>query len=164
MHPDLPYNYEEILEGFRLLEDWQDRYAYLIELGEKLPPFEEAAKIEANRVQGCMSKVWITVRPDADQPQRLVLAADSDTGTVKGLAAILVALYTGKTPQEILETDADRVFAGLGLFEHLSPTRHVGVYAMVEFVRELARRRLGNSRTGGPAAYVEASRSLAART
>jgi cysteine desulfuration protein SufE len=159
-----PFTLDEIVEGFRLLDDWQNRYEYLIELGERLPPVDARAKIETNRVQGCMSKVWIVARPDPGQPRRLVLDADSDTGTVKGLAAILVALFSARTPQEILAADADGIFTELGLFEHLSPTRHVGVYAMVEFARNLARRRLEISGAGATTTYAEASNSLAART
>jgi cysteine desulfuration protein SufE len=155
---------DEIVAGFRLLEDWQSRYEYLIELGERLPPLGPGDRTEANRVQGCMSRVWITVRADADTPRRLALGADSDTGTVKGLAAILAALYSNRTPQEAMSLDADAVFAELGLFEHLSPTRHVGVYAMVEFVRERARRLMENRGAGNEIPYAAASRSLAART
>jgi cysteine desulfuration protein SufE len=164
MNSASPAGLAEIIEGFRLLEDWQDRYAYLIELGERLPQLDARARTEANRVQGCMSKVWIVFRPDPRQPHLLSLEADSDSGTVKGLVAILAAAYSGKTPQEILATDADAVFAELGLFEHLSPSRHVGVYAMVEFARALARRQIQRPAATTPAAYADASRSLAART
>lgn len=164
MNRVLPFTLDEITESFRLLDDWQSRYEYLIELGEMLPPFDRRAQIEANRVQGCMSKVWVVARPDPEAPQRLVLDADSDTGTVKGLAAILLALYSGKAPREILAADADALFTELGLFEHLSPTRHVGVYAMVEFVRAIARRRLESTATGATVTYAEASKASAART
>jgi cysteine desulfuration protein SufE len=130
---------ERIIQTFEFLQDWESRYQFLIELGGKLDALQEADKIEDNRVHGCMSKVWIVARPSETHPGAIELRGDSDASTVKGLVALIVALYSDKTPEQILAADADELFHRLGLFDHLSPTRHVGVYAMVEFVRNLAR-------------------------
>ena len=136
---DLP-GVDRIVEIFEFLDDWEQRYQFLIELGAKLPPFPASAQREEHRVTGCMSKVWIVADPDADDPLRLRFHGDSDTSTVKGLVALLLALYSGRSAEEVLATDADAFFERLGLFDHLSPTRHVGVYAMVEKIRALAGR------------------------
>ena len=136
---------DRIAEVFDFLDDWEQRYEFLIELGAKLPPFPAADQLDSNRVMGCMSKVWIVVQPDAGQPDRLRFHGDSDTSTVKGLVALLVALYSGRSAEEVLATDADAFFDRLGLFDHLSPTRHVGVYAMVEKVRALAESQAGHA-------------------
>lgn len=129
----------EIAEAFEFLGDWEQRYRFLIELGERLPPLAADHKIEANRVHGCMSGVWLIAERDAANPSKLCLYGDSDNSTVKGLVAILLAMYSERPAQQILTIDADRMFDELGLYDHLSPTRHVGVYAMVEKIKSLAR-------------------------
>ncbi len=126
-----------IQEGFELLHDWEQRYQFIIDLGAKLPSMEASAKRDDNRVHGCMSLVWISARADADTAT-IALQGDSETATIKGIVAILIALYSGRRAAEIAEIDADAVFAQLGLFDHLSPTRHVGVYAMVEHIKRIA--------------------------
>lgn len=129
----------EIAEAFEFLGDWEQRYQFLIELGERLPVLDERHKNEHNRVHGCMSKVWLIAAPDEADPSALRLVGDSDNSTVKGLVAILLAMYSGRSAQQMLTIDADRMFDELGLYDHLSPTRHVGVYAMVEKIKSLAR-------------------------
>ncbi len=150
---------DDIIETLRFFTNWEERYQFLIELGEKLPPMDPARQTEAHRVHGCMSKVWIAAAPDPDDPSELCFEGDSDASTVKGLVALLISLYSGKTPSEILSIDADTIFEKMGLFDHLSPTRHVGVYAMVEHIKRLAESSIGKlddhqHRAGGDTAAV----------
>lgn len=120
----------EIIDTFELLGDWDQRYQYLVELGERLPPMDPADKTDANRVIECMSLVHVTPKPDGDG--RLKYSGDCDTAIIKGVVAILVELFSGKTPEEIESIDVDALFEGLHLQDHLSPNRHVGVYAIVK--------------------------------
>jgi cysteine desulfuration protein SufE len=131
----------EILDNFALLDDWDDRYRYLIELGRTLEPLPEVARNEANKVPGCASQVWLvtTVEPNGGSGPRLSFRGDSDAHLVRGLIAILLALYSGKTAQEILSTDAVAVFDRLGLREHLTPQRSNGFRSMAERIRSDAR-------------------------
>lgn len=131
---------DEIASDFEVLDDWEQRYQYLTELGEALPAMPAEAKTEANRVKACMSKVWVHAVPDPAQPGRLVFYGDCDTAIIKGVVALLVGLFSGKTPQEILAMDVDGLFARLQLAENLSPNRHVGIYAIVEQMRAQAQR------------------------
>lgn len=128
----------DILDTFDLLGDWEQRYQYLVELGERLPPMAESDRCEGNRVKPCMSQVWIATATDPDAPGRLRMTGDCDTAIIKGVVALLVSLCDGKTPDEILALDFDGLFEGLKLAEHLSPSRHVGIYAIVEKIREQA--------------------------
>jgi len=130
----------DILDTFELLGDWEQRYQYLVELGEGLPALPAADRTEANRVKPCMSQVWVAMTPDPDRPGRVAMHGDCDTAIIKGVVALLVSLCSGKTPAEILATDFDGLFEGLKLAEHLSPSRHVGIYAIVEKIREQAAR------------------------
>jgi cysteine desulfuration protein SufE len=132
---------DEIIENFAFLDDWDDRYRYVIELGRGLPPLPEAARSETNKVQGCASQVWLAsqVRPDGAAGPVLSFVGDSDAHIVRGLIAILFALYSGKTAREILSTDAITVFDRLGLREHLTPQRSNGFRSMVERIRADAR-------------------------
>ncbi len=131
----------EIMDNFALLEEWDDRYRYLIELGRTLEPLPAEARTDSNKVQGCASQVWLatTVRPDGATGPRLIFRGDSDAHIVRGLIAILFALYSGKSAQEILSTDAIAVFDRLGLREHLTPQRSNGFRSMVERIRADAR-------------------------
>ena len=130
----------EIIENFGFLEDWEDRYRYLIELGRKLPAFPDAEKTEANKVRGCMSQVWMVPGHPADgDMSRFAFAADSDAHIVKGLIAVLGILYSGKTPDEINAIDPEIAFGALGLDQHLSPSRRNGLVSMVEKIRTYAR-------------------------
>jgi cysteine desulfuration protein SufE len=128
-----PINYERVIETFDFLNDWDARYHFITELGEKLPVFPDSHRVEAYLVPECMSTVFIQAIRD---PQgRYTFRGDCDTSTVKGVVAILLAMFHGQTAQEIADFDADAGFERLGLFDHLSPTRHVGVYAMVQRVK-----------------------------
>jgi cysteine desulfuration protein SufE len=115
--------------------DWEDRYRYLIELGEALDPIDEVARCEANRVQGCMSQVWLQLEPAEGV---LHFRGDSDSAIVKGLVAVLRIAYSGKAPQVILDFDLEAAFARMGLNEHLSPNRRNGFFSMVGLVRRRA--------------------------
>jgi cysteine desulfuration protein SufE len=132
---------DEITENFSLLDDWDDRYRYVIELGRTLAPLPEAERTDANKVQGCASQVWLAseVERDGAAGPLLSLVGDSDAHIVRGLIAILFALYSGKPAREILSTDAVAVFERLGLREHLTPQRSNGFRSMVERVRADAR-------------------------
>jgi cysteine desulfuration protein SufE len=127
---------------FELLDDWEDRYRYIIELGRKLAPFPEAQRNETTKVRGCASQVWIVseTRPGANGGgPALHLEGDSDAHIVRGLIAILFALYQDKPAREILDIDPQTVFAALGLKEHLTPQRSNGLASMVERIRSDAR-------------------------
>jgi len=128
---------DEIIANFELLDEWDDRYRYIIELGRTLPELPEQARIEANKVQGCASQVWMEtqVRPDGAGGPVLTFVGDSDAHIVKGLIAILFALYSGQPAKEILSRDAVALFNRLGLAEHLTPQRSNGFRSMVERIR-----------------------------
>jgi cysteine desulfuration protein SufE len=133
---------ETIRSDFALLDEWEDRYRYLIELGRSLPPFPETLRTEANKVRGCVSQVWLAsaVRGEGGGSTPILeFQGDSDAHIVRGLVAVLFALVQGKTPDEILRADARAVFAGLGLAEHLTPQRSNGFFSMVERIRADAR-------------------------
>ncbi len=132
---------DEIRENFGLLDEWDDRYRYVIELGRTLAPMPDAEHSAANKVQGCASQVWLSRTVDASKPGEPILhfIGDSDAHIVRGLIAILLALYDGKTAREILAADAVAVFDELGFAEHLTPQRSNGLRAMVERVRTDAR-------------------------
>ncbi|MEM9826041.1 MAG: SufE family protein [Planctomycetota bacterium] len=129
---------EEIYEEFDELQEWDERCDYLIDLGFDLTPLPEDAKTEENRVHGCQSNVWLVANVKQTDRRIVELIATSDSIIVGGLIAILIALYSGKTPQEIIAIDAKEVFARLGLERHLSSQRRNGLYGMVQRVRELA--------------------------
>jgi cysteine desulfuration protein SufE len=135
---------DEIRDNFALLEEWDDRYRYVIELGRTLAPMPEAEHSAANKVQGCASQVWLArkiERNETDEP-RLKYLGDSDAHIVRGLIAILLTLYSGRSPREILATDAIAVFDEFGFREHLTPQRSNGLRAMVERIRSDAREAL----------------------
>ena len=133
---------DEITDNFSLLDEWDDRYRYLIELGRTLEPLPDAARTDAHKVQGCASQVWLltSVEPDGEGAPVLRFVGDSDAHIVRGLIAVLLALYSGKTAREILAIDALGLFGQLGLREHLTPQRSNGLRAMVERIRAEASR------------------------
>ena len=133
---------DDILSDFELFEDWDERYRYLIDLGRRLEPLPEAAKTEANKVRGCASQVWLETGKIVgnDGKERLTFKGDSDAHIVKGLVALILALFDRKTPDEILSTNAQDVFDRLELAQHLSMQRANGVRAMVERIKAEARR------------------------
>jgi cysteine desulfuration protein SufE len=127
----------EIIDNFSVLDDWDDRYRYLIELGRELPPLAEAAHNDTNKVQGCASQVWLDtdVHPNGAAEPVLTFAGDSDAHIVRGLIAILFAIFSGKTANDILAIDALALFEEIGLREHLTPQRSNGFRAMVDRIR-----------------------------
>jgi cysteine desulfuration protein SufE len=129
---------DEIIDTFELFGDWDERYQYLVELGERLPPMDPADKVDANRVMECMSTVHVVPKP-MDGTHKLRFHGDCDTAIIKGVVALLVQIFSGKTAGEIDSTDVDALFHGLKLEEHLSPNRHVGVYAIVNKMKGQAR-------------------------
>jgi cysteine desulfuration protein SufE len=130
----------EIIDNFALLDDWDDRYRYLIELGRQLPPLASTAYNDANKVQGCASQVWLDtdVRPNGTGGPILTFAGDSDAHIVRGLIAVLFAMFSGKHAKDILATDALALFDRMGLREHLTPQRSNGFRSMVERIRSEA--------------------------
>jgi cysteine desulfuration protein SufE len=140
---------DEIIENFALLDEWDDRYRYVIELGRSLAPLNERDRRDANKVQGCASQVWLatTVEPNGQGGPVLSFVGDSDAHIVRGLIAILFAIYSGRHAREILATDAVALFERLGLREHLTPQRSNGFRSMVERIKADARAALAVSAT-----------------
>ena len=130
---------DEIVEVFDILGDWDQRYQYLVELGEQLEPLSETDRIEDNRVKGCMSQVWVAAQCEPDKGHRIYFSGDCDTAIIKGVLALLIKLSSGKTAEDIQSLNLDEVFEKLQLGEHLSPNRHVGVYAIVELMKAQAK-------------------------
>ncbi|HEX8665317.1 MAG TPA: SufE family protein [Beijerinckiaceae bacterium] len=131
---------EEILANFELLDDWEERYRYLIELGRMMPPLPGEARTDANKVMGCASQVWLETKPErANGDIALNLRGDSDAHIVRGLIALLVALLSGRPAAAVAETDPQETFRALGLAEHLTPQRSNGLRSMVERIKRDAR-------------------------
>ncbi|MFO7478585.1 MAG: SufE family protein [Methyloceanibacter sp.] len=138
-------SFEDILADFELLDDWEDRYRYVIELGRKLDPLPESQRTPANKVQGCVSQVWLATQVDRSTgAPRLTFIGYSDAHIVRGLIAILFALYSGKTAEDIAGIDAAQRLAQLHLKEHLTPQRSNGLMAMVKRIRTDAEASLGS--------------------
>jgi cysteine desulfuration protein SufE len=125
---------DEIVEEFAFFDDWMDRYQYLIDMGRKLPEFPEADRVDANKIRGCQSQVWFVAEQDDG---RLNFRAVSDAAIVSGLIALLLRIYSGRKPQDILDTPPDFV-AALDLEQHLSPTRSNGLSSMLQAIRNFA--------------------------
>jgi cysteine desulfuration protein SufE len=131
---------DEIRDNFELLEEWDDRYRYVIELGRTLEPMPDTEHSAENKVNGCVSQVWLAKKLDRDGNDAVLrYRGDSDAHIVRGLIAILLATYSGRTAKHILATDAVKLFEGLGLKEHLTPQRSNGFRSMVERIRADAR-------------------------
>lgn len=128
---------EDVLDAFEFLDDWEERYAYIVDLGKQLPAFPDEARTEENYVHGCQSQVWLIHHYDEDSG-KLFLLIDSDAIIVRGLAAIILVALNGKTPRDLLATDIDELFEQLDLFRHISPTRGNGLRAMVGKIRDIA--------------------------
>jgi cysteine desulfuration protein SufE len=131
---------DDIIGNFELLEEWEDRYRYLIELGRTLEPLPKEAYTDENKVRGCSSQVWLetTRGQDVAGAPTLAFRGDSDAHIVRGLVALVLALYSGRRAQEIVETDAAPLFKQLGLAEHLTPQRANGLRSMVERIKREA--------------------------
>ena len=132
---------ETIVQDFELLDDWEDRYRYLIEIGRDLAPMPEASHNEANKVRGCASQVWLETHVDRDEgePPVLTFLGDSDAHIVRGLVRLVLAFYSGRPAREIIEADVLELFQKLGLASHLTPQRSNGVRSMVERIKNDAR-------------------------
>jgi cysteine desulfuration protein SufE len=128
----------EFIDDYEFLDDWEDRFRSLIELGDELPPLADELHAPEYLVQGCQSKVWLVGEVAPGDPPRLVFQADSDAKLVKGLVALLLLVYSNKTPREILDFDAEGLFKRLQLSKHLVPMRSNGLRSMVNRIRQLA--------------------------
>ena len=131
----LQHTLKELVENFALFDDWEERYRYLIDLGRELPHMDEGLKTDERLVRGCTSRVWMDFNVEDGV---LSFVADSDAHIVRGLVALLVAAYQGRTLGEVRNIDIAKVFRDIGLDQHLSPNRRNGFYAMVERIRLLA--------------------------
>lgn len=140
---------DEIRADFALLDDWEDRYRYVIELGRELPPLDEALRTPANKVRGCASQVWLATdwSPSDGSSPALAIQGDSDAHIVRGLVAILLSIYGGRTAQDVLNADARAIFGELGLSDHLTAQRSNGLNSMVERIRADARAALAAEQT-----------------
>lgn len=130
---------DKIMDDFSFLDDWEDRYRYVIELGKELPDLADEKKTAENKVQGCASQVWVVSHSDGGSDPVLTFEGDSDAHIVRGLVAIVLATYSGKKASEIAALDAIDVFGKIGLVEHLSSQRANGLRSMVNRIREEAR-------------------------
>jgi cysteine desulfuration protein SufE len=142
---------DELIENFEQFDAWEDRYRYVIDLGRHLAAFDPAYKTDAFKVEGCVSQVWLMSQPA--EGNRLRFAADSDSAIVKGLAAVLLTIYSDHTPEEILATNLEGIFARIGLEEHLSPNRRNGFFLMVEAIKGTAKARIA-ARLKAPAGVL----------
>jgi cysteine desulfuration protein SufE len=138
MAEELTAAIDDLVESFDLFDDWEEKYRYIIELGDELRSMPDEFKTEEHRVQGCQSQVWVTAEVLAGEPPRIRFAADSDSQIVRGLIAILMSIYSDRTPQEVLEFDIEVTFDKLELRQHLSRSRSNGLYSMVRRVKDLA--------------------------
>jgi len=132
-------HFDEIKESLEFLDDWEDRYKFVIDLGNNLPDLTQDEKTRANKVEGCVSQVWLVV--DQNDDSTLVFRGDSDAMIVKGLVAIVVSLFSNKAPQAVIDTPAQTILEGLGLNEHLTSQRANGLRAMIDRVYAEARAR-----------------------
>jgi cysteine desulfuration protein SufE len=132
-------SFAELAENFALLDEWDDRYSYLIDLGRKLPAFPKELQTEENKVRGCLSQVWMVPGHPPGAPDKFAFAGDSDGVITKGLIAVLGILFSGQTPEAIAATDVEAAFRQVGLDQHISPNRRNGFVAMVEKIKDYAR-------------------------
>lgn len=136
-----PASLEEIVESFAFFDDWEDKYRFIIDLGRSLPHLDPSQQREENLVRGCQSQVWLVPSQDP-QSRRVHLDIDSDAHIVRGLIAIVAAVYDGRTPEEIIGFDIEALFEELELLRHLSPTRGNGLRALISRIRDYAATRL----------------------
>lgn len=129
---------DEIAEEFSFFSDWEERYAHILELARGLEPLTEAEHNEASKVRGCASQVWLVSDRRPEAPERLFFRGDSDAHLVRGLIALLLRVYSGRTPQEILSVEPRALFERLGLKDALTPQRSNGLFSMMERIRRYA--------------------------
>ncbi|KZY45371.1 MULTISPECIES: SufE family protein [unclassified Oleiphilus] len=127
----------DILEAFEFLDDWEERYAYIIDLGKSLPAFPEAEKTELNLVHGCQSQVWLVHNFD-EASNKLFFLIESDAIIVKGLASVVLATLNARSPAEIVAKDVEAIFNDMDLMRHISPTRGNGLRSMLERMKNIA--------------------------
>ncbi|RST66952.1 SufE family protein [Candidatus Aquarickettsia rohweri] len=125
----------QLIEEFELFDDWEEKYSYIIELGKKLPKLDEAEKVESNKVNDCVSQVWLVIKQNHE---KLYFYADSDAMIVKGLLAIVLRIYSGKTKDQINKINFEQVFNKLDLKNHLSPSRSNGLFSVIRKVQEIS--------------------------
>ncbi len=135
---DMPQNIQDMIDDFSFLDDWEDRYMHVIELGKSLAPLTEAERNTNTKVNGCVSQVWLVVEIDKDGTNNPVLnfRGDSDAHIVKGLVAVVLIIFSGRTAQEITDIDAVSILSKLGLEEHLTPQRSNGLHAMISRIKQ----------------------------
>lgn len=133
----LPSNIQEMIDDFAFLTDWEDRYTHVIDMGKALDGLDADEKIDINKVKGCVSQVWLVTDYD-EAAKTLAFRGDSDAHIVKGLVAVILTVYSGRTAAEILEIEPKPILDQLGLAEHLSPQRSNGLKAMIERIRIIA--------------------------
>lgn len=130
---------DEIIDDFEFLDDWEDRYKFLIELGNQLDPMAEESKTSTNKVQGCVSQVWLVCNANNDSDPIITLVGDSDAHIVRGLIAIAFAIFSGNRASEIVQIDEKLIFERLGLTEHITPQRSNGLRSLVERIKSEAK-------------------------
>lgn len=147
---------DDIVDTFEILDDWDQRYQYLIELGEKLPAMPEQLMTKDNKVKGCLSQVWVSAYRDEKNPELINYYGECDTSTIKGVLAVLIQLVSGRTIDAIEKLDVDELFERLHLDEHLSPNRHFGVYSIVELMKQQARELQASSHDKSASSFATA--------
>lgn len=133
---------QELKDTFEILPDWEERYAFIIDLGKKLEPLPKYAYCDEYKVRGCMSQVWLIADTEDGAPPVMVFKGDSDAHIVRGLIAILLIIFSGKSAQEIVDTDIHAIFEELQLEQHITMNRRNGLFSMVETIQRLAAARL----------------------
>lgn len=132
---DYPQNIRDMIDDFAFLTDWEDRYTHVIDMGRNLAPLTEAERNPATKVKGCVSQVWLICTREGG---RLVFRGDSDAHIVKGLVAVAIAVFSNRTPAQVLALDAEDILAAMDLSEHLSPQRSNGLKAMIARIKSEA--------------------------
>jgi len=132
-------NIDDLIADFSFLDDWEDRYMHVIELGKNLAPLKGAERNDQTKVKGCVSQVWLVQDVSDAKPPVITYRGDSDAHIVKGLVAIVLTIFSGRTAKDIVDIDAARILAKLGLAEHLTPQRSNGLHAMIARIRQDAR-------------------------
>jgi cysteine desulfuration protein SufE len=130
---------EELADEFALLPDWEERISHVIELARSLATLTDEERTEANRVRGCVSRVWLVSEKHPDEPEKLFFRGDSDAHLVRGEIAMLLRIFSGRTPEEILSIDPRAVFERLGLKEALTAQRSNGLFSMMNRIQQKAR-------------------------
>ena len=136
---------DDIRDSFAFLDSWEDRYRYVIELGDSLPPFPEEARTDVHKVRGCVSQVWLVTSTGSGPDPLIRFEGDSDAHIVRGLVAIMLALFSGRRASQIVATDAEAALREFGLDEHLTPQRANGLRSMVSRIRKDAEAALGST-------------------